>query len=260
MFCFTGSGAECFIMQFLKKICLITSIITPIYSGTVDAQNLSEADLKSTYPTIKIVSQEIPKAYWKDGSGDYNQILNYLIHGYPGDIEISFLPSSRAMKTFDTKNADCSFVDLAGNHQEATEFLGPTNTITVTAYTRAELPDIRSPADMRNIDFAIDVNLRETANEHNLKATMSLQSQEQMIDLLVKGRIDAMIGFDYDLDLLVKELNYEDKLKKASVIFSEEQDGMLCHANPKTKLFRDIVRKNLQKAIETGFLDKVFDQ
>ena len=89
---------------------------------------------------------------------------------------------------------------------------------------------------------------------------MSLQSQVQMIDLLVKGRIDAMIGFDYDLDLLVKELNYQDKLKKTSIVFSEEQDGMTCYANSKTKLFRDIVKKNLQKAHDTGFLNKVFNK
>jgi ABC-type amino acid transport substrate-binding protein len=246
-------------MRFHKilNIAASTAILLASFSHLRAQGTLSNQSDK--YPTIQIGSQEIPMAYWEGGDGDYNKILDYILADYPGKVEITFLPSTRLTKFFTEGDLDCTYVSTDG-FREGAEFIGPINTISVTAYTRNELPDISKPEDLQSIPFAIDVNLVDLVKRNALKPAMSLQSQEQMIDLLAKGRIDALVGYDYDLDLLVKEMNHTDKLKKASVVFAELKDGMMCHKTEKTKLFRNIVMKNILKAEKEGFFEAIFDK
>ncbi|UTW55157.1 ABC transporter substrate-binding protein [Kordiimonas sp. SCSIO 12610] len=245
-------------MRVTGKIFVLTTLCLGIALSPVISQDIVDKT-SSQHPDIKIGSQEIPKAYWEGGDGDYNKVLDYLIAGYPGKVEVTFLPSSRLNRFLDSGLVDCSYISVTPN-SETMEFIGPTNTISVTAYTRNGLKDIKKPDDLISIPFAIDVNLKSIARQHDLEPAMSLQSQTQMISLLAKGRIDALVGYDYDLDLLVSELNYTDQLKKTSIKFAEFEDGMTCHRTEKTQKFREIVKQNLIKARETGFLREIFDK
>jgi ABC-type amino acid transport substrate-binding protein len=246
-------------MRFPTKLKIAASAAILLAPPTPLQAQDQTTDKSGKYPTIKIGSQEIPKGYWEGGNGDYNKILDYLLEGYPGKVEVTFLPSTRLTKFFEEGDLDCTYVST-DSLREGAEFIGPVNTISVTAYTRNELPDITKPEELKNIPFAIDVNLVGVAERNKLEPAMSLQSQEQMVDLLVKGRIDALVGYDYDLDLLTKEMKHTDKLKKTSIVFYELKDGMSCHATDRTKLFRDTVKQNISEAHAEGFFKAIFDR
>ncbi len=245
-------------MSTQAKFYCISALIILISCGTVHGQDFNKPVPETQYPLIKIGSQEIPKAYWENGNGDYNKILDYLIAGYPGKVEVTFLPSSRLTRFLNEGAIDCSYISVKNNRTDI-EFLGPTNKISITAYVRNDHPDIRNPKDLSGVPFAIDVNLKPFAEKLSLSPSMSLQSQTQMIDLLAKGRIDALVGYDYDLDLLVKEMNYANQLRRASITFAGFEDGMACHKTEKTKKFRELIKANIVKAQKTGFFKKIFD-
>jgi hypothetical protein len=245
-------------MSIQAKFCYTFALIILMNCKATHGQNFNKPTPEIQYPLIKIGSQEIPKAYWENGNGDYNKVLDYLIAGYPGKVEVTFLPSSRLNRFFNEGIVDCLYVSVKKNRTDV-EFLGPTNKVTITAYVRNDHADIQTPQDLSDIPFAIDFNLKTFAENHSLSPSLSLQSQIQMIDLLAKGRIDALVGYDYDLDLLVKEMDYANQLKRASIKFAEFEDGMTCHKTEKSKTFREMVRTNIIKAQKTGFLKKIFD-
>ena len=217
-------------------------------------------------PPIHIVSQELPKAYWPDGDGDYNRVFDRLVADYAGEVNTLFLPSERLIRHFVHKAADCVYIatdnmDAYAHHgitRDMVDFIGPVNQIMVTAFVRQDAPDIARPQDLADLSFAIDVNLREVVKPYGLTPALSLQSQVQMIDLLQMGRIDALVGFDYDLMLLSRELDLIGQVKPTSINLMAMKDGMICHRNSQTAAFVAHTRKNLETARKKGFLTDIF--
>ncbi len=212
-------------------------------------------------PTMRIVSLEIPYTYQPGGSGPYNQVFDRLVDGYAGDVVVDFLPSGRARRTFLEPDRHCLFVstdsfmdpDAPGS---TVEFIGPVLTLSVTAYVRADGPPLSAPADLRTTPFAIDVNLRRIAREHGLEPLFSIQDQVQMVELLTQGRVEALVGFDYDLELISNRLNVRDKVRPTALVFETTSDGITCKTTPETAAFRALLRKNLDVISSSGWLEK----
>ncbi|GEM_PF-3919822 len=219
-------------------------------------------------PDITVSAQEIPMAYWQGGDGHYNKVFDLMVEGYGGTVKTTFLPSERSIRMFINNEADCSYVHTSGLEQyseygidpEELIFIGPINEISVTAYVQTGSPDIQAPEDLKGKMFAVDVNLVEFIRSQGITESMALQSQVQMIELLAKGRVDALVGWNYDLDLLVKKLNLRDELQTTSMHLNNLVDGMVCHKNGKTTEFIETARKQLGRATSNGTLTAIFNE
>jgi hypothetical protein len=219
-------------------------------------------------PDITVSAQEIPMAYWQGGDGHYNKIFDLMVDGYGGTVKTTFLPSERSIRMFVSKEADCSYIHTSnlsqyndlGINPNNLIFIGPINEINVTAYVQTGSDDIKALEDLKGKTFAADVNLVDFIRSQGVKESMALQSQVQMIELLAKGRVDALVGWDYDLDLLVKKLNLEDKLQPTSMNLDPLVDGMVCHRNDKTKEFVKAAQTQLNHATSNGTLAAIFNE
>lgn len=216
---------------------------------------------------ISIASMEIPMAYEKNGSGVYNRVFDELIKDYTGAVKTSFYPAARFDRLMATRGADCAFVateslDLWVDHgiqPEEFEFIGPVHTLNVVVYIPIDADDITEVDQIKNLNLASDVNLVSTIRSLGIKENLALQSQIQMLNLLAVGRINGLIGYDFDLDLLSKQLGLRDRIKKASISLDKLTDGFLCFKTDKTKIFRQHLRQRLTQLKSSGWLKQAFD-
>lgn len=237
-----------------------------VYSLIFASLIAGSAVSQETSPTISIVSMEIPKAYTPNGDGVYNRVFDELVKGYDGNIDIGFYPSARFNRIMSTRGGDCDYIatdntsrwQSSGISPDELEFIGPINQLHVVAYIPIDAKDVRSPDDLKGLSLASDVNLLDTIHGLGIKETFALQSQPQMLSLLAVNRIEAMIGYDFDLDFLSREMGLTDKVKKASLRLSTVSDGLVCFKTERTEQFRAHVRERFEVLSESGWLAEAF--
>lgn len=213
---------------------------------------------------IRIGSMSIPFAYEQNGSGVYNQILDKLVEGYEGKMDVTFFPSNRLTRAIETRQIDCLYISTEsvanrGNPDSPyreLEFIGPVNTVSVVVYLPADAADITDISQLEGKKIASDVNLVALINSMGIQDDFHLQSQLQMIEMLVAGRVDALIGYDFDLDFLTKRQGVRSALKKASIRLQTIGDGIACFKNDKIKPFRNHLKGRLKTLTNSGWLDE----
>ena len=221
---------------------------------------------QGTPPTIDIASMTIPFAYEENGDGVYNDIFNKLVEGYDGPIKVTFLPAARLDRAMKQRQTDCIYIsaDTDRDRGDANagyvdyKFIGPINTISVVVYTGAQVPDIVEPAQLNDLVVASDINLVRYINSIGIQEDHKLQSQTQMIKMLAAGRVEALIGYDFDLDFLTRKLGVKDQLKKATIRLNEVDDGMSCLQNEKTRSFVNHITARTKQLQDSGWFDEVF--
>lgn len=217
-------------------------------------------------PDISVASMEIPVAYTAAGTGVYNRIFTRLIEGYQGNVDVTFLPSARFNRAIVSRTVDCDYIAInrmdrwksKGIAPQELEFIGPVSSLEVVVYLPAEADDVSTVADLSALSLASDVNLLDTVHAHGLKATFALQSQPQMLSMLAARRIDALVGYDFDLDFLSKRMGLATEFRKASLRLATVHDGLVCFKNEKTAAFRSHVRQALAEIQISGWLDAAF--
>lgn len=245
-------------LQHYMALAILVSAITTLFSRAALSQDAPE-------PDINVGSMSIPFAYEQNGTGVYNTIYDKLIEGYSGTVNTTFLPSNRLTRALSNRQMDCMYIAtdrIASKGEDDSayrdlEFIGPVNTISVVAYLPKSSPDITNIEQFSGLKIASDVNLVDFLNNLGIKDDFHLQSQVQMIDMLVAGRVDALIGFDFDLDFLSNKRGVRDQLKKATIRMDTMGDGIACFKKPETAAFRTHMRNRLQVITDSGWLDEV---
>ena len=226
----------------------------------------SFADEKADHVDISIASMEIPLAYEENGNGVYNDVLDRLTEGYQGNIQTSFYPAARFSRVMSGRGADCAYIatdslnvwEAEGVMPEELEFVGPINTLYVVVYIPSDAPDVTIIEEVKQLNLASDINLLGVIHQLGIKENLALQSQVQMLNLLAINRINGLIGYDFDLDFLSRELGLSGKMKKASVRLGSLTDGILCFKTEKTAVFRAHLRRQLSEIEASGWLKEAF--
>lgn len=224
----------------------------------------SEDPAPGTQADVAIGSMSIPFAYEQNGAGVYNQIFDKLVEGYQGNIDVTFYPSNRLSRAVETRQIDCLYIATenvannggANSPYRELEFIGPVNLVSVVVYLPASSDDITNIDQLDGLKIASDVNLVPFINGLGIQEDFDLQSQLQMIEMLVAGRVDALIGYDFDLDFLTKKQGVRNQLKKASIRLLTIGDGIACFSNEKMKPFRDHMKAQLKQMSDSGWLDE----
>ena len=217
-------------------------------------------------PDIAVASMEIPKAYMPSGDGVYNRVFNRMIEGYEGDVDVSFYPSARYNRIMTNRQADCDYIATdrldrwadEGIAASELEFIGPVNQLEVVIYVPTHAPDIETIDQLSGLNLVSDVNLLDTIHALGIEETFALQSQTQMLNLLSVNRIDAMIGYDFDLDLLSREMGLSEKVKKSTLRLGTLRDGIVCFKTERTKAFRAHLQKQFETLKQAGWFEEIF--
>ena len=217
-------------------------------------------------PDIAVASMEIPKAYTPSGEGVYNLVFNKMIEGYEGDVDVSFYPSARYNRVMISRQADCDYIATdkldrwadKGIAPAELEFIGPVNQLEVVIYVPMHAADIQSVDQLKGLNLASDVNLLNTIHALGIQETFALQSQTQMLNLLGVNRIDALIGYDFDLDLLAREMGLTEKVKKSTLRLATLSDGIVCFKTARTEAFRSHLRERFEALDKAGWFENAF--
>ena len=245
--------------------CIVLFTASAVLSGVImTAPTVAQGT--NAPPPIDIASMSIPFAYEENGDGVYNDIFDKLLEGYSGPTKITFLPAARLDRAMKQRSTDCIYISADTDRNRGDEgsgyadykFIGPINTISIVAYTMADAKDITEPSQFKGLVVASDVNLVRFINSIGIQEDLKLQSQTQMIKMLAAGRVDALIGYDFDLDFLTKKMNVRNKLRKATIHLDEVDDGISCLQNEKTAAFVNHVTKRMKLLRDRGWFDEVF--
>ena len=217
---------------------------------------------------ISIGSMSIPFAYEENGDGVYNEILDQLIAGYPGKVKATFFPSNRLDRAIEARQVDCTYITTANIAKNAPEdsayrdmrFVGPVNTVSVVIYVQHDADNITDLSQLKGLRVASDVNLVPLANRLGIDEDFALQSQLQMIEMLVADRVDVLIGYDFDLDFLTRKQGVRDRLKKSPVKLWTIGDGIACFDNDKNALFLDHIEQRFKEISDSGWLDEALKE
>lgn len=243
---------------------LFTLICLIVVSHFSIAARASNEEATTNHSDISIGSMSIPFAYEQNGDGVYNQIFNRLVEGYQGQIDITFYPSNRLSRAIEARQIDCLYIATesvannggANSPYRELEFIGPVNLVSVVVYLPTDAADVSEVSQLEGLKIASDVNLVPFINGLGIEEDFDLQSQIQMIEMLVAGRVDALIGYDFDLDFLTRKQGVRDQLKKASIKLLTIGDGIACFSNEKIKPFRDHMKARLKDMTDSGWLDE----
>ncbi len=238
---------------------------TAILSGVFSTAPTIAQDTNAV-PPIDVASMTIPFAYEENGDGVYNDIFDKLVEGYSGPINVTFLPAARLDRAMQMHRTDCIFISADTDRNRGSEgsgysdyrFIGPINTVSVVVYTMADTPDITEPSQLNDLVVASDFNLARFINSLGIHEDLKLQSQTQMIKMLAAGRVDALIGYDFDLDFLTKKMGVRKQLKKATIRLDEVDDGISCLQSDKTAAFINHITKRMKLLRDSGWFDEVF--
>ncbi|MBO6506123.1 MAG: ABC transporter substrate-binding protein [Kordiimonadaceae bacterium] len=227
------------------------------------AATADDKPIASNHIDVSVGSMSIPFAYEQNGTGVYNQIFDKLVEGYEGTVDVTFFPSNRLSRAVEGRQIDCLYIATesvannggANSPYRELEFIGPVNLVSVVVYLPANADDVNEITDLQGLKIASDVNLVPLINRLGIQEDFDLQSQIQMIELLVAGRVDALIGYDFDLDFLTRKQGVRDQLKKASIKLLTIGDGIACFSNERLKPFRDHMKARLKHMTDSGWLD-----
>lgn len=245
----------------------MTSLLGSLLLCVSASAAASQVSISESEPSdISIASMEIPIAYEENGTGVYNDVLKKLTEGYAGDINTSFYPAARFARIMSERSTDCAYIatdslnvwESEGVMPEELEFVGPVNTLYIVVYIPSDAPDVTTLEEVKQLNVASDVNLLDIIHALGIQETLALQSQVQMLNLLAVKRINGLIGYDFDLDFLSKELGHSDKMKKASIRLDSLTDGVLCFKTEKTAAFRAHLRDRLSMLEDSGWLKEAF--
>lgn len=241
---------------------LLAVLLTP------QAQSAQASSSQVPGDDITVASMEIPYAYTETGDGVYNRVFRKLTEGYKGTVNVSFVPSARFNRLVTNREVDCDFIgteklgrwEADGIKADELEFIGPIRELYVTVYVPRGHPIPETIDDLKTMRIASDVNLLHTVHKYGIKEAFALQSQVQMLNLLSIARIEALIGYDFDLDMLAPRLGVSDKIIKTDVKLDKLVDGIVCFKNARTAAFRSHLRARLIEITENGWLDAEFDR
>lgn len=253
-----GSKVICMkIRQSLSTILLLTAA----WGQAQEEQTRNEND-------IIFGGMEIPHAYQENGEGVYHQVFDELIRGYDGTTRRIFMPSARLKRLTAKREIDCLFIstdspdfwEMSKIEIDEVEFIGPIRELHITVYTPKGGKMPKQVDDLKTMRLASDINILPTLRKYGLKEVFSLQSQIQMLNLLSINRIEALIGFDFDLDMLAPRIGVSDKIVKTDIKLDKLVDGMACFKTKKTEKIRAHVRERLNAITESGWLDNTFEK
>lgn len=242
-------------MSRLFKYSFATICVSVVFS-MVTLSNDSARD-----PAITIASVDAAPVYSENGTGAFNKILHKLIEGYGGPVNIVFYPTERLRRDNDLTKARCLYIiteNVSANRSRRVEreFIGPINKIALVVYTRKDLPEVQTIEDLSQLSIATDAHVAKAINRMGIKETFAIHGQSRLIDMLMKGRVSALIGFDYGLDMVIKSSNNGTSVKKNNLRLTEMNTGLRCNQNEHTKPFSKHVKMKLQSIKDSGWLSE----
>lgn len=223
---------------------------------------------------VTIVGTLIPGVLDDAEPGPYNEIYRIITEGFPGEIEFSLVPIRRAQRSFYNRQAMCTFVGsnavqfLTARGIDINDVIFSTaiKHINVRVYTMPSVPIVNSSDQLAGKVVALDIAAGglDVFKEMFLpddSIVISTNSVEQAFALLAQGRVDAVIAFDFDVDMLKKQLpGISEVVHAPGYAIAANDDLLSCWRTPETEALIEYVNIKLAGIREDGRLQALIEE
>jgi len=209
---------------------------------------------------IDIIAPRIEGLIEKGGKGVYQNLVEEASKRTGVEITEHIYPQKRALKLFFAKKHPCIYVytDLAvtklGRDRVIASF--PLGSFKQYIFTAKGKPIITSIVALKGL--RVGGVLGDTEQDwftqfksHDIQYGL-VPNIQQNVDMLILGRIDAMVSFMPDAAKWLSQLSYD----ASSPLFSA-YDRLTCHINAQTKDFIRVMSSILKKMKQDGTTKKI---
>jgi hypothetical protein len=211
------------------------------------------AVLAEEQPQYTIGMSEIPNLLGKsdDNQGPYNQIVASLF-GTDKNIEIRFIPPSRADKLFEEKKLDCLFpahIAILENSRELIQSL-PVNTSNAYIFSR------HAYSSLENFDTQV-ITLRRGFSYGDVTSRIKAQFMEvntdkQNIELLQLHRTDGFIAYLLDAKGAYQQVEFPMHYYNPELPVYSVPEALLCYDTVKNRKLMSTTNTKIAKMLENN--------
>ncbi|MDX1802297.1 MAG: hypothetical protein R3303_15300 [Marinobacter sp.] len=218
------------------------SVVSPVAAG---------ADVRLAVPHITSLLEA-------DGSGVYQRLVSQALKAVPFSVEQHFYPYKRALRSFERLRADCvySFTDVLQDEFGRDNIIAsfPLGKFSFYLFTRQGEPALIStdqlPAGRVGGVIGHESYLRQIMDD--LDSVLWVTSDEQNLEMLRLGRINAMIAAIPDIRPYLDNLNYA-----PGHPLLVGYDRITCHDTDKNRAFLSALSEQLIKLKDAGIYQAV---
>ena len=183
---------------------------------------------------VSIAVSEIPYVLSTepDKVGDYNRLLDRIT-----DIEVFVVPPARAERLFDKGEVDCLF-PASTTTMDVPFALIQSETVTeVTAYLFS-LKSYQSVEEFlgRAVALRRGFSFGKIRQNYSMKF-VELESETRAIQFLLRGRVEAVIGYALDVENAIKELKVQPLYFNPSLPLYTAYEAFVCRDNSRNRDF-----------------------
>ena len=178
------------------------------------------------------------------------------------DMALQFLPSKRVLYEFETRTVDAVVARVFSLPNRISGIVRVTPAINhaqIRVYTRfGSDVQIETPQDLAKYNVTIprgSIIVSETTKL--AKSTVPVQNYAQMLELLLAGRVDAIVGARVGVEIAVARKGFTSPLQMLDIVLADEPLYHYVDAR-----FADealLVSQELQKMHDSGELQKMHD-
>lgn len=242
-------------LQRLNKSVLM--IVGIFFAGVAAAQ---------TETPIRISGVALEYRFNEQDSDQYNKLFNNLADKNL-NFNLAILPLTRAVRSL-TDSADCIFPSslnsLKTHFSEQTkgyEFVAsnPIDYISMRVFTRKDEKTIAAFSELNDKRVAIWLGFDRNIYLKGINAAVDeVASEEVRVNMLIKNRVDAIVGFTPDVFLAAEKLGVPiPEYNKKLSVFEGEGASVVCHKNTKNSQFIEKFNAQLETLRASGELGNI---
>ena len=166
------------------------------------------------------------------GKGEYNEYLNSL-----AGVDIVYFPAGRAVRTLFKKEVECIF-PASTQTMEPTIPLIQSKAITEVEAYLFSLTPYRETSEFEGKNIGIRREMSYGRIRQRLKANyVDLLTEKAKAQFLLSGRVDGIISYKKDLEVVFEQLGKTLPFYLASRPVYIAKDAFVCVDTPKTRAF-----------------------
>lgn len=233
----------------------------------------SEPEQKPNARVITVSGTSVNGLFNADQPGPYNIVFNKLLDGFDGQVRLNIMPLLRAQRSFYGKVSECMFVGTKletvhrGYGFEPEDILTslPVKVTKIRVYSAAGTETVHSLLPL--VDARVAADMSTGSNKKFVEAYLPPTTEvvltntpAQAFGLLDLGRVDHVMAFDLDVDILKsKDARYAQYVFDDDYAIVANEDVMQCHKRPDTERFITHINNRILSLSHTGELQALLD-
>lgn len=222
------------------------------------------ADNVSSSP-LTIHLYELQDRLDSEGSKGYNYLIEDLLSGYKRQVKFRLAPIRRNSKEFIRNEGSCVFpaninaIKKANEEAANARYISsePIDTVSVYIYVAENMIPPKSFDELKNRHIGhVTGSVARFFLKDSGAEVHSAASDDLLLQMLMNGRIDTIVGFHPDIAIAFDRLGYRNLVRSKDFVLLKANTSFVCHETEDNRDFIDWVNPRIIDMAKSGLIQK----